>query len=370
MGDGEIGIGIIGCGGFGVFALEQFMRAPGVRLAAVSDARREAASAAAEQFGVPNVVDVDELVNSPEVDLVYIATPPSLHYQQATAALDAGKHVLSEKPLAVTIAQADEMLRKARAGDLMMVANLMQRYNVLAEKVRELVESKVLGEMLHGYFENYAGDEKLGADHWFWDLDKSAGIFIEHGVHFFDLFASWMGPGEVVAAQAIRRPGTQIEEAVHCTARYGESVLVNFYHGFHQPKRLDRQELRLVFERGEVTMFDWVPSKLRIHAAVNEAQAEALCDLFPGARLDVTAEYVGGDRSCRGRHKSLDVCQLIEMSYGEGRVKMDAYCESLRALLADQLAWIRDRSHRRRLTEDNGRDSLVMAVEATRLAHQ
>ena len=125
-----------------------------------------------------------------------------------------------------------------------------------------------------------------------------------------------------------------------------------------------------MFERGDVTLFEWVPSRLRIHAAVDEAQLEDLRDLFPGARLEVTAKYDGGDRSCSGRHKPLDVCQLIEMSYGEGRAKMDAYCETLRALLADQLAWIHDRSHPRYLTEDNGRDSLVMAVEATRLAHE
>ena len=73
--------------------------------------------------------------------------------------------------------------------------------------------------------------------------------------------------------------------------RYGDDVLVNFYHGFHQTGRMDRQELRLVFERGDVTLYDWVPTRVRIHAIVDEAQTRDLCDLFPGARLDVTATY-------------------------------------------------------------------------------
>jgi predicted dehydrogenase len=67
----------------------------------------------------------------------------------------------------------------------------MQRYNPLFGKVSRLVQSRVLGEVLHGSFENYGSDENLPVDHWFWDRSKSGGIFIEHGVHFFDLFAGW-----------------------------------------------------------------------------------------------------------------------------------------------------------------------------------
>ena len=126
------------------------------------------------------------------------------------------------------------------------------------------MRSKVLGEVLHGFFENYASDESLLADHWFWDRSKSGGIFVEHGVHFFDLFAGWLGLGRVEAAQVGVGPVPTIEEHVHCTLRYGETALVNFYHGFHQAGRMDRQELRLVFERGDVTLHEWVPTRGRI----------------------------------------------------------------------------------------------------------
>src|SRR5690606_32150980 len=102
--------------------------------------------------------------------------------------------------------------------------------------------------------------------HWFWNPQKSGGIFIEHGVHFFDLLASWLGPSTVLAAQRTLRPVSDIEEQVQCTVQYGNSVLMNFYHGFHQPGRLDRQELKLVFERGELTLQGWVPTQVRIRA--------------------------------------------------------------------------------------------------------
>ena len=94
-----------------------------------------------------------------------------------------------------------------------------------------------------------------------------------------------------------------------------------------------------------------------------------LCELFPGARLDATAWYSGKDRVCSGRHKVLDVYQMVEMRYGQGDAKMHRYGELVRYLLADQLAWIADRGHVRRVTEQNGRDALAVAVEADTMAH-
>jgi hypothetical protein len=165
------------------------------------------------------------------------------------------------------------------------------------------------------------------------------------------------------------RPGTIIEEQVQCTVRYGDGVLVNFYHGFTQLGRMDRQELRLIFERGDVRLEEWIPMRATIRAVVDEADTRTLCELFPGARLDVTAWYSGKDRAGSGRHKVLDVYQMVEMRYGEGDLKMHRYGELLRCLLADQLAWITDRRHVRKVTEQNGRDALTIAVAADRLAH-
>ncbi len=369
MGDGLIGLGVVGCGGFGLFALQQFTQIPGVRLVGMAATHRPASLAAADRFGVENVDDLGVFLGRDDLDVVYIATPPFLHHAQAMAALEAGKHVIVEKPLAMTAAEADELIAAARGRDRLVVANLMQRYNPLFDAVRRLVEGRVLGEVLHGTFENYASDENLPAEHWFWDRGKSGGIFVEHGVHFFDLFAGWLGGGRLEAAQVGVRPGTTIEEHVQCTIRYGDAALVNFYHGFHQAGRMDRQELRLVFERGDVTLYDWVPTRARIHAAVDERQTRALCDLFPGARLDVTASY-GNDRACRGRGKEIDAYQTVELSFGDGQAKSPLYGRLLRSMMEDQVAWIRDRNHARVVTEANGRDSLSLACQADALAHK
>ena len=363
-----IRLGVIGCGGFGLFALQHFTQVPGVELVGMAGTHREAAKAAAARYGVPDIQDVEALVARDDIDLVYIATPPFLHHPQAMLALEEGKHVICEKPLALTLEQADEMIAAAGERDRLVVANLMQRYNPLFDAVRDLVETAPLGAVLHGTFENYASDESLSPDHWFWDRNKSGGIFVEHGVHFFDLFEGWLGPGRVAAAQGSVRPGTTIEEQVQCTVGYDGGVYVNMYHGFHQPARMDRQTLRLVFERGDVTLEEWVPTRVRIHAIADEASTRALTELFAGARLDVTHLYHGRERQCRGRHKSIDVFQMVELSRGAETPKYHRYGELLRSMMRDQVAWTRDRSYARRVTEANGRSSLALALEADRLS--
>ena len=369
MSENEIRLGVVGCGGFGLFALQQFTQVPGVTLVGLAGTHQPASLAAAARFGVVNDDDVGALFRRDDVNAVYIATPPFLHHAQAMAALNAGKHVIVEKPLAMSVAEADELVAVAKSRDLLLVANLMQRYNPLFDAVRRLVETKVLGEFLHGTFENYASDENLAAEHWFWDRSKSGGIFIEHGVHFFDLFEGWLGAGRLESAQVGVRPGTAIEEHVNCTVRYGETALVNFYHGFHQAGRMDRQQLRLVFERGELTLYDWVPTRVRLRALVDERQTRTLCEIFPAAKIDVSASYGGANRSCRGRGQAIDAYQLIEMSAGDGQEKSPLYCQLLRSMLEDQLAWVDDRAHRRVMTEVNGRDSLATACLADTLAH-
>jgi predicted dehydrogenase len=369
MTEEEIGLGVIGCGGFGLFALQQFVQAPGVRLVGMAGTARPAAQAAARRYGVEDVVEIDRLIALPELDLVYISTPPFLHYEQAKQALSAGKHVICEKPLAMTVEQADELVALARDNDRLLVANLMQRYNPMFDLVTGLIEQKLLGNVLHGYFENYASDEGLPAEHWFWDRQKSGGIFVEHGVHFFDLFAGWLGPGEVVSAQVSMRESGGCEDQVQCAVQYAHGVHVNFYHGFHQPGRLDRQELRILFERGEITLHGWVPTEAHLHGIADEAQMRALCELFHGARVDAVAVYSGDERQGKGHGQPYDVYQKFILHWGEQQQKLPLYCDLLRRMFADQVAWIRDRRHQRRITEQNGHDSVAMACAADGLAH-
>ncbi len=378
-------IGLVGCGAFARFSMARYRLLPGVRIAAVADIDAAAARRAADELGAAAVAP-DALLVADDVDLVYIATPPALHFRQARAALEAGKHVLVEKPLATTVADAEALAALAARRGLVCVANLVERYNPLADAVREVIRSRLLGDLVHGLFINEAADEGLASGHWFWDRETSGGIFVEHGVHFFDLVAFWLGAGDVVAAaRAVRPPapgggdGRAVEEQVVCTCRYQSTtaggdrhagVLFHFEHGFHQPSRMDRQEMRLVFERGELRLFDWVPTHGDLRGLLDDAAAEAIAAVLPRPTVRVVERYDGTARHVRGRFRSFEATALVEIAFTTGQDKLGIYGDVVRELAADQVAWIRDPSHQRRLTEAEGVASVVMACAADRLARE
>jgi predicted dehydrogenase len=383
-------VGLVGCGGFARFAVGQYRTLPGVSIEAVADVNPAAAERTAADLDAA-VLPAAEVLTHPALDLVYIATPPACHFEQAAAALTSGRHVLVEKPLATSLDQARELERLAAERGLVCVANQLERYCPLAETVRRLRRSRLLGDLIHGLFINEAADEGLDPGHWFWDRSVSGGIFVEHGVHFFDLVASWLGQGRVVsAARSVRRPadpagngGGGCEEQVLCTCRYpadhalilpGESasadpgILFHFEHGFHQASLLDRQEMRLVFERGEVRLFDWVPTHGTVRALVDDEAAAALMALLPGAKARVTERLPAGRQVVRGRFREWRATAVIEIEFSPGGDKMAVYAAAVRDLAADQIARIRDPAHERRLTEADSVAAVALAAEADRLA--
>ena len=389
-----IRVGLVGCGAFARFSMAQYRQLAGVTIGAVADIDPAAARRAAAELHA-DVLAPEALFAAPDIDLVYIATPPALHHPQAAAALRAGKHVLAEKPLATTPDAAEDLESLAARRGLVCVANLVERYNPLALAVHRIIESRILGGLIHGLFINEAADEGLSRGHWFWDRGMSGGIFVEHGVHFFDLVASWLGAGSVVSAARSVRPadhaadgGSAVEEQVSCTCRYRVNshggparvprpeaagdrhtgVLFHFEHGFHQASRMDRQELRLVFERGEVRLFDWVPTHGDVRALLDDDAAAALAAMLPRSAIRTIDRHAATARRMRGRFHDFEAAALVAIEFSLGLEKLQIYGEVVRDLAADQVARIRDPGHVRRLTEVDSVAAVALACEADRLA--
>lgn len=365
----EIGFAVVGSGGFARFAVSQFVKRDGARLIGAYDSSAESIAALKEAHpqirAYPNL---DDLLADPAIDLVYIASPPFLHFEQSLAALNAGKNVICEKPAALELAHAKELRQCAEANNLLFVVNLMQRYNPLYSAVKAMVADKILGEFVHGYFENYATDEPLPPDHWFWDDAKSGGIFIEHGVHFFDMFSGWLGTGEVMAAQRLGRNGHPgVWDITQCEVVYANNAPVHFYHAFNQPKELDRQQLRLQFERGDITLYEWVPNRLLLNAVCTKAELERLEKLFPSAEVTVLSEW-DSTQCARGRFKSVEYDRKVQIDTGEIQPKLAVYEGLVRAMFDDQLDWLADRSHCRTIDDSNAVQSLATAVDADLIA--
>lgn len=369
--DDKVGFAVIGAGGFARFAVSQFAKHPDAQLVGVYDSNAESiASFQAAHPGTKVHESAEQLLADPAVDLVYIGSPPFLHYEQSLATLNAGKHVICEKPAAIELPHAQELSRCADDNGLLFVVNLMQRYNLLYEAVGTLMDAQMLGAFVHGYFENYASDEPLPHGHWFWDDAKSGGIFIEHGVHFFDMFTGWLGNGEVAAAQRLERQGEPgIWDIAQCEVIYQGNAPVHFFHGFNQPRILDRQQMRLQFERGDITLEEWVPNRLVLHALCTQAESERLQALFPAATMTVLERW-DAPQHARGRFKSIEYDRKIRLDTGVIQPKLAVYETLLRAMFDDQLQWLSDRSHKRKIDASNAVQSLAVAVDADRMAKE
>ena len=134
----------------------------------------------------------------------------------------------------------------------------------------------MLGPIRRFAFENDAADEDLPADHWFWDPRRSGGIFIEHGVHFFDLAADLIGsPVEAIQAMASTRADGRTD-TVCATARYHSGATASWYHSFTHARRGERQSLRLDLGNGECRLDGWIPLDLQLEAWTDRAGMEAL----------------------------------------------------------------------------------------------
>jgi len=367
-GNDRFGLGLIGVGSFGLFCLDAFHDMREISIAAVADSDRSRCDEARRRSGVVICGDPDELISRDDVDIVHIATPPSSHYELTIMALRSGKHVLCEKPLSLTTAQADEIVSLAERKDLIAPVNFVLRYNPVSDAVKSVLSCGALGEVLSGRLTNCAFDSLMDADHWFWDKSVSGGIFIEHGVHFFDLYRHWLGPSEVLSAHTEMREGTRQEDRVTCLVRHEGGALVNHYHGFDQVKVMDRTDHRFVCEMGDIRVRGWIPLELTVDAAVDDAGEEALWESLPDGDLEVIERYSGDRGDTMGRGKRRTVTKRIRITYVPESDKEKVYSDSVRDLLTDQLAFVRDRSHHRRITERNGLDALVLAESAARTA--
>lgn len=367
----ELSIGIVGAGAFAAFASKAFLQVPGIKIVAVADTNPVSSTQLATELSAKSYSDFESFLSDDKIDLVYISTPPFLHYSQSKAALLSGKHVICEKPAALKASEVEELAALAKSKKLLYVVNLMQRYNPLFFTVREIFQEKILGEFLHGFFENYASDENLKSEHWFWDEEKSGGIFIEHAVHFFDLYAGWLGKGDVIHSAQWQRPdfAKKINDRVQATVNYPNGP-VTFYHGFDQPKMLDRQEMRLQFERGDISLFEWVPVKLRLTGLLKNDQLEKLKKLMPDCTITQIGNSKTENNKVSGRFQELNFDQHITLEFGNVADKQNRYLELLVSMIQDQWNWIKDNSHQRVIDDTNAVESVRVAETAKNSAKQ
>ena len=190
-------VAITGTGFMGTVHAEALKRLRGVEVVGIQGSSPEKSRRAAEQLELPKAYhNWQELVADPEVEAVHITTPNRLHYPQTVDALKAGKHVLCEKPLAMTTGESAELVRLAKASGLVTGVNYNIRFYPLNLEAKQRVADGELGD-IHSIFGSYQQDWLLKDTDYNWRvLAEEQGVLravADIGTHWIDLIQNITG---------------------------------------------------------------------------------------------------------------------------------------------------------------------------------
>ena len=182
-----------------------------VRVGAARSAVR--AQAFADRFGFPVTTDIDAVITNPAIQAVLVLTPPAAHLEIAERCLRAGKHVLVEKPLELTLERGERLTRAGRSANRKLGVVLQHRFRPSSLRLRQALDNEELGTITAGWmmvpwwrpqtYYDEPGRGTLARD--------GGGVLLTQAIHTIDLFRSLVGVSAVVAAQTVTTPTHRME---------------------------------------------------------------------------------------------------------------------------------------------------------------
>ncbi len=225
----KVRFGLIGFGAWGTHHARAIADCPDAELAALAIRSPQRQAQARELH--PNTrifTDYRELLASPDLEVVDVVLPTDLHFPVASDVLVAGKHLLLEKPMALTVANCEELIRLARERQRVLAIGHEFRLSSLWGKVKEMIDEGAIGDPLYALIELWRNPYRTGAEGWRYQLERVGNWILEEPIHFFDLarwyFAKLGEPESVFARANSRRPE-------HPELQDNFSAIVNFPRG-------------------------------------------------------------------------------------------------------------------------------------------
>ena len=371
-------IGIIGYGGFGKFLHHWWKKLDGVQVVALWGGTPDDPQPDIKQYQ-----NWEELLEDQDIDIVSIATPPALHVEMACKAMRAGKHVLLEKPVALTSAGAEEILKVQRETGMVITVDHMLRYDPIVASLIQLSKDETFGKLRHALVSNYAQDESLPADHWFWDKTMAGGIFVEHAVHFFDIVNAMANQKVARVSGFTHRRNAHQEDQVSATVLYENGLIASHYHSFSGPGFFEQTTIRLTYDLARIEIEGWVPMKGSFQALVTQSGKQKL-DILPGLAIDKTTavaeltdasrpegwgDVSGTDRTsvrCGGIEYRVD--ELVSGTFKLAQTKSETYGSCVQRILSDIIAKVENPDHALSITVQDAFESLKIALSADQSA--
>src|SRR5262245_42965887 len=256
MSPNPLAVAQIGCGYWGPNLLRNFSALPACRVTYVADASAERRAFVTRNFSNTKAVETPDVIfDDSDVAAVIIATPAATHFDLARRALEAGKHVLVEKPLATTVAEVDTLSRCAADRGLVVMAGHTFIYNPAVRYVKRLIEEGELGDVRYIY------SQRLNLGRIRSDIDA----LWNFAPHDISIIQYWLGDPEPVSIgrQGMAYMQDGIDDVVFLTLEYPGKIIANVHVSWLDPQKV--RKMIIVGSRKMVVYDDIAESKIAIY---------------------------------------------------------------------------------------------------------
>jgi UDP-N-acetyl-2-amino-2-deoxyglucuronate dehydrogenase len=261
-GFGIVGTGVIAAIHADAIALLSKTGLPGVRLVAVTDVAAGAAAAFAAAHGCPAEPDLGALLARPDIEVVCVCVPSGLHAEVGIRAARAGKHLVVEKPIDVSLAAADRLIDAARAAGVALTVISQHRFDPGLVELRRLLDAGALGRLVLGEASTkwYRSQAYYDSAAWRGTYAMDGGSLMNQGVHYLDLLRWCLGPpAEVTAVCTTQAHQIEVEDTSLAIVRFASGAVGTIlsstaaYPGFPQRLEITGTAGTVIVEDGQIT---------------------------------------------------------------------------------------------------------------------
>lgn len=262
------GFGIIGCGMIANFHSKAVADIPGAKVTACYDTIPAAADRLAESVGCKAFYDLKAMVQDPAVDVVTICTPSGAHMEPAVMAAKAGKHVIVEKPLEVTLKRCDAIIQACNQAGVTLATIFPSRFHESSQLLKRAVDKGRFGRLTMGdaYVKWYRSQQYYDSGAWrgTWQLD-GGGALMNQAIHSVDLLTWIMGPGVEITAHTalLAHQRIEVEDVAAATLRFENGALgvlqasTAAFPGFLKRIEIHGSEGSAVLEEEDITKWEF-----------------------------------------------------------------------------------------------------------------
>ena len=301
----KYGFGIVGAGMIGDFHARAINDLPNAKLIGFCDQIEPAAKRAADTFGVECTTDYDAFLARDDVDIITICTPSGTHRDVSLPAIKAGKHLVIEKPLEVTLKKCDTIIRAAKKAGVKICGIFPTRFYDGSLAAKKAIDQGRFGRLALGdayvkWFRSQSYYDKGG-----WKGTKAldgGGALMNQSIHAIDLLQWLMGPVESVTAVmgTLAHERIEVEDTAVATLRFKNGAIgviegaTSVYPGFMQKVEISGDKGSVVLEEGDLRIWDFIKGRASDERILDKIKAQT--DTASGAADPTAIGYEGHRR--------------------------------------------------------------------------